>query len=306
MRPDINELRDIRNSYYKNNVYEKNRRNNNRERVRNYRNFNDNSSASSNDDFDTNENINSNYYNRNYYNRNYNPPRRNNGLFKKIKKSLNKIFNKDENVIYAIIAINIIVHLLWETAHYNKEMNYNSKLLNFMHAHFTVSWTNLAKRKRYWTLLTSVFSHEDILHLVANMVSFYSFSLPVIRCIGKEKFIKSYLFSGISSSFSHILFYHHIVPKLNGNIHRSYFIYDLFFSRYVNNTYDNISSLGASGAIIGINTIFACLYPSRLIMYNNYLRLPAWLTMSLYIFGDLYRSLTLTNGQIDTIGHVGG
>jgi len=71
-------------------------------------------------------------------------------------------------------------------------------------------------------------------------------------------------------------------------------------------SYDNVSGLGASGAITGINTIFACLYPTRLITYNNYLRLPAWLTMTLFIVGDFYRSLTLTNGNIDTIGHVGG
>lgn len=111
--------------------------------------------------------------------------------------------------------------------------------------------------------------------------------------------------SGISSSLAHVYFYHSIVPRINGNRYNNIF-YDLFFSIYVKNSYDNVSGLGASGAITGINTIFACLYPTRLVTYNNYLRLPAWLTMSLFIFGDFYRSITLTNGNIDTIGHVGG
>ena len=111
--------------------------------------------------------------------------------------------------------------------------------------------------------------------------------------------------SGIGCGLAHVIFYHTFVPKLS-NTSRRTIIYDLLFSRAHKNSYNDISSLGASGAITGINTIFACLYPTRLITYNNYLRLPAWLTMSLFIFGDFYRSVTLTNGNIDTIGHVGG
>ncbi|ORX84144.1 hypothetical protein BCR32DRAFT_201174 [Anaeromyces robustus] len=286
MQPDIDELRNIRNSYFKNNEYERNRRENS-ERLRNRHNY---------------ENYNYNFNsNRNSYNR----KRNNRGLIEKIKIIIKTIFKKDESVVYTIIAINIIVYMAWEYATYKQEMFFDTDLLDFMHNYFTISWTNLVKRKRYCTLLTSMFSHEDIIHLLSNMVSFYSFSLPVVRCIGKKKFVTSYLLSGIGSSIAHVSFYHWIVPELNKDINRSIF-YNFLFSRYIKNTYDNISSLGASGAITGVNTIFSCLYPTKLITYNNFLRLPAWLTMTLFIFGDFYRSLTLTNGHIDTIGHVGG
>jgi len=294
MQPDINELRDIRNSYYNSDAYQRNRRNNryDSERVRRNREYYYDSSDY--DDFN-------NFRRRNYNNR----PRNNNGIFSKIHSIIKTIFKRDENVVYGIITLNVIVYILWETAIFNQREYYDTELLEFMNNHFTVSWTNLIKRKRYWTVLTSMFSHQDIVHLANNMFTFYSFALPVIRCIGKRKFLMSYLLSGISSSFAHAVFYHSIVPKLNKRQSIS-ILYDLFFSTYMKNTYDNVSGLGASGAITGINTIFSCLYPTRLISYNNYLRLPAWLTMTLFIVGDFYRSLTLTNGNIDTIGHVGG
>eukprot|EP00833_Pecoramyces_ruminatium_P001492 jgi/Orpsp1_1/1175524/evm.model.c7180000054206.1 len=302
MHPNIDELRNVRNSYYRNNVYERNRRNNS-ERIRNRRNFEYNSSDSDSDNYENYENYEN--FNSNFYYRNFNRRTRNINLFEKIKIVIKKIFNKDENVVYAIIIINIIIYIAWEFAIYNQEEFYDTELLEFMENHFTISWNNLIKNKRYWTLITSMFSHKDIIHLSNNMASFYSFSIPVIRCIKKKNFIKAYLLSGICSSFAHVIFYHSIVPKLNKDVNRS-ILYDLLFSKYIRNSYNSISALGASGAITGINTIFACLYPSSLLTYNNYLRLPAWLTMALFIMGDFYRSLTLTNGHIDTIGHVGG
>jgi len=57
---------------------------------------------------------------------------------------------------------------------------------------------------------------------------------------------------------------------------------------------------------MGINTLFACLYPNSIIQYGMFLPLPAWLGMSIYTILDIYRTATMTNGRIDTAGHVGG
>jgi len=171
MQPDIDELRNIRNSYYNSDAYQRNKRNNryDSEGIRRNRGYYyDSSSSSNSDDYN-------NTRRRNFSNR----PRKNNGLFNKISSIIKSIFNRDENVVYSIIALNIIVYLLWETAIYNQEEYYDDELLEFMNSHFTISWTNLIKRKRYWTVITSMFSHQDIIHLANNMFTFYSFALPV-------------------------------------------------------------------------------------------------------------------------------
>ncbi|ORX60099.1 rhomboid-domain-containing protein [Piromyces finnis] len=288
MQPDIEELRGIRNSYFKNNTYQKNKRNNTYNYEKNERNNEYSYDNSRNNDSFNNTNR-----------------RATNGVIEKIEFIIKIIFKKNINVVYGIIVLNVIVHILWEIASYNKEEFYDEELLRFMNNHFTISWNNLIKRKRYWTLITSTFSHKSIIHLTSNMSTFYYFALPVINRIGKKRFLMAYFLAGIGSSYSHVFFYHIVVPKLIKNYNRNY-LFDLFYSSYMKYSYDNVSSLGASGAITGINTIFSCLFPTRLVSYNNRLRLPSWLYMVLFMVGDFYRSVTLTNGNIDTIGHVGG
>ena len=174
MQPNIDKLRKKRNSYYNSDAYNRNRRNNSSERLRNrsnryYNRLNDSSESDRNSDSEEP------YYNREpYYRR-----RKRNGIFQKINSIIKTIFNRNENVIYAIIIQNILVYILWEYAIYIKEVNFDSELLDFMHNHFTISWSNLVRKKRYWTVLTSMFSHQDLIHLANNMFTFYSFSLPV-------------------------------------------------------------------------------------------------------------------------------
>ncbi|ORX60098.1 hypothetical protein BCR36DRAFT_579546 [Piromyces finnis] len=97
-----------------------------------------------------------------------------------------------------------------------------------------------------------------------------------------------------------------IVPKLKRNYNNLY-LFNLFYSSSssIEDSYDDVSSLGASGAITGIDTIFSCLFPTSTVIYYD-LELPSWLYMIVFMVVDIYRSITLTNGDIDTIGHVGG
>ena len=52
-----------------------------------------------------------------------------------------------------------------------------------MFAHFTESLDNAA-RGRWWTALTSAFSHRDAAHLLANMVVALSVAPPVLDALG--------------------------------------------------------------------------------------------------------------------------
>ncbi|KAL6613338.1 hypothetical protein U3516DRAFT_591816, partial [Neocallimastix sp. 'constans'] len=319
MKPKVDELRNIRDSYYKDNVYKRNKRTNNeRPEIDDYEKKHDNSTRSNNNyNYENKDSSNTNskedyYDDKNYEKinssnnyRNYNKPYTRIYLNKEILLCIKKFFAKKQNIILTLVFINVIVYLSWEFALYYKKEFHNNKLLNFMRNHFLISWKNLVTRKRYWTLVTSMFSHKNIVHLSSNMITFLSFAPPVLKRIKTKKFIIAYLFAGISSSYAHAIFYHSVVPKLSKNVSGS-ILYNLLFLKASKKTYDSIAGLGASGAITGINTIFACLYPSKLLKYKNRLRLPAWLTMSLYIIGDFHRSMTRTNGHIDTIAHVGG
>jgi len=246
---------------------------------------------------------NSYYYNKNLKNsRRYNTGNRtNNKKRKRIKfKKLN-----NRNVFYTLLGINLLVFAAWQYAIEQAQRYNNYKYYRFMEDNFCVSWDKVVKRKHWWTLLTSAFSHQEKMHFIMNMLVFNSFASPVIRALGPENFLALYLFTGLCSSLSHITFNHFLLPKINKNYNEES-VFDFFFPQHHKAVYDNISSLGASGAIMGINTLFACLYPNSIIQYGMFLPLPAWLGMSIYTILDIYRTATMTNGRIDTAGHVGG
>ncbi|RYZ77064.1 MAG: rhomboid family intramembrane serine protease, partial [Proteobacteria bacterium] len=69
---------------------------------------------------------------------------------------------KNSKLIMSLIAVNILVFYFWQTP-------MSSVQGQFMQEHFAVSWQAL-QEGRFWTLITSVFSHYSFMHLLFNML----------------------------------------------------------------------------------------------------------------------------------------
>ena len=131
----------------------------------------------------------------------------------KNEKKLAKIFSPKKPVItYALIVINVIIYLY--LALYDKTGNITYLLANNK---------ILVKSGEIYRLITSMFLHANIAHIVFNMYALYSVGPQVERYYGKGKFALIYFVSGIL-----------------GNLFSCVFMGDLTFS------------LGASGAIFGL------------------------------------------------------
>ena len=63
---------------------------------------------------------------------------------------------------------------------------------NWMKRNFAISWPNI-NRGRYWTLITSSFSHQEIFHLFSNMFTLYFLGSTVLQLIGPVQFAMLYL-----------------------------------------------------------------------------------------------------------------
>ena len=122
----------------------------------------------------------------------------------------------------------------------------------------------------FYRLITGIFLHADILHLVFNMYSLYVIGSQIESFFGKTKFILIYLFSGLMGSLLSIL--------LNGNI----------------------PSIGASGAIFGL--LGAMLY------FGYYYRVYLGNTLTSQIVPIILVNLLIgfTTSGIDNFGHIGG
>lgn len=107
------------------------------------------------------------------------------------------------------------------------------KIQRFLSIHFM----DLANNKRPYTMITANFSHISFPHLAANMFALYSFAPPVIDKIGPYHFTAFYISGGAASS---------LVSRLAKRYKREV----------------NIPSIGASGAIFSVFSLYAGLDPS--------------------------------------------
>ena len=120
----------------------------------------------------------------------------------------------------------------------------------FMTDNFLVSWDGLAAG-RYWTLVTSEFSHVLFLHFFVNMYVLASFGPIVEHTIGSGRFLSFYLLAAAVASASHAAV--------------SAFVLGL----------PGLPALGASGAISGVILLFSFMFPRARILLFGLIPVPA-------------------------------
>ena len=126
------------------------------------------------------------------------------------------------------------------------------------------------KAGQLWRLVTCMFLHVDIVHLLCNMYALYVVGPRVEDFFGKKKYLMIYFISGISASLLSV--------GLNGNV----------------------SAVGASGAIFGL--FGALLYFGY--SYRGYVGTMVKSEILPVILVNLVISFMLPN--IDVWGHIGG
>jgi membrane associated rhomboid family serine protease len=174
--------------------------------------------------------------------------------------------------IRTIILINVAVFLAWGIS-----STAGMESL-FMENNFLVSWQGLAEG-RYWILLTSVFSHNMLFHLLINMFVLNSFGPIVLQSLGLKRFLQFYLGAGIFSSFCHAAVSAWVLHQ------------------------PELPALGASGAIAGLILLFSLLYPREKILLLGVIPMPAIWGALAFVALDLWGLFAQANGGGLPIGH---
>ncbi len=167
------------------------------------------------------------------------------------------------------IAINVVVFVLWQFSGHSPA---------FMENNFSVSWTGLVEGY-YWTMLTSVFSHTLIWHLLLNMIVLRSFGTLIEQVLGSWRFLKFYLCAGAAGSLVHVL-----------------------VSAFVLGT-PEMPAVGASGAISGLVLVFALLFPREKILLFAIIPVPALLGAFALMGLDIWGLISQADGGGLPIGH---
>lgn len=135
------------------------------------------------------------------------------------------------------------------------------------------------------TLLTYMFLHDGIGHLLGNMIFLFLVGFTVEMALGSALYLLCYVLTGLAAV-------------------------GLF---WVFNPTGALPLVGASGAIAGIMGLYAGIFGLRkirffysLLFYFDYVQAPALIMLPAWVANELYQMLTLPDSNVAFIAHVGG
>ena len=170
-------------------------------------------------------------------------------------------------VTYGIITINVVVFIL---------MAIDGAGIFGVNAMVHIDWgsnySTLTLSGDWWRLITSVFIHFGIFHLVMNTYALYMAGVYLEPMLGKTKYVAAYLATGVFASLAS-LWWHS----------------------------EGVNSAGASGAIFGLYGVFLALLFTNLIPKQT----RSSLLQSIGVF-VVFNLIYGTTAGVDNAAHIGG
>ena len=191
---------------------------------------------------------------------------------------------KLQYVTFAIIAINVVVFLVTSLQSVDTA---EATVLGLGYIPSTVF--NVIERPDELvivpdnlTYITYAFLHGDIFHLVGNMLFLWVFGDNVEDALGHVRYLVFYLLCAVAGAFMHGI----VEPGSTAPL------------------------IGASGAIAGIVAAYLMLHPRVKIWILAFgripLRIPAYITLTLWILFQFAMMLAGGEDQVSWAAHVGG
>lgn len=135
-----------------------------------------------------------------------------------------------------------------------------------------------------WQIITYMFMHDGIWHILFNMYGLFFFGSMVERMIGERKFLFLYFMCGFGAVAMHLG-----VASLAGS------------------SLLNVPMLGASGCVFGLVIAYAMLFPqSRLTLIFPPITLTAKWWALIYAGVELLTGVTGTASGVAHFAHLGG
>lgn len=141
----------------------------------------------------------------------------------------------------------------------------------------------------YLTLLTSMFMHGGLMHLLGNMWFLWIFGDNIEQDLGRGRYLMFYLLSGILASLTHVM--------LNASETNASYL---------------VPSLGASGAISGVMGAYLLLHAQRrvtVLLFRFVTDVPGFVAVGLWFVFQVISSLGALGGAGGGVAygaHIGG
>jgi membrane associated rhomboid family serine protease len=137
---------------------------------------------------------------------------------------------------------------------------------------------------RPWTIITYMFVHEGIWHILFNMLWLYSFGRIFLEYLDQKKLVAVYLLGGISGAFMYI-FSFNVFPAFSGVVADSV-------------------AIGASASVMAIVVAIAAYVPDYTVQLFLFGRIKIkYLALAIFVFTSVMDFSVNSGGKL---AHIGG
>ena len=178
----------------------------------------------------------------------------------------------------------------------------------------------------WWQVISHMFMHGSLMHIVFNMYALWAFGTPLERIWGRNKFLFFYFSAGLGSAMLHsgvnyYLFNEGLNALVDAGMIKEQILDILARGQYSTEWYEvvpsstvdsfltayNTPAVGASGAIYGILVAFAFMYSeAKLMLIFLPVPIKAKYFVPLLIAVDLIFGIGNVNTGIAHFAHIGG
>lgn len=151
-------------------------------------------------------------------------------------------FNKPNNTLVQLILINTVVFLVLLVTKLVLTMMQHLDIYFLIRSELMMPGEITAFLHKPWTLVTYFFTHEEIFHILYNMLFLYWFGRLIDEYLGNRRLIGLYMMGGLAGGLLYLAMYN-LVP-------------------YFQNQADTASMLGASAAAFSVAVGAATLLPN--------------------------------------------
>jgi membrane associated rhomboid family serine protease len=119
-------------------------------------------------------------------------------------------FQKQDNGLVKIIMINVAVFLILNITSVILHLSQSTFYHDYILPNFAIPADLATFITKPWTIFTYFFSHEDILHILFNMLGLYWFGRIIHEFIGNRRLINLYILGGLAGGILYLIFYNTI------------------------------------------------------------------------------------------------
>lgn len=203
------------------------------------------------------------------------------------EKSRSKIFlGSDGNALVNLIVVIALTYLIFKfiyVIYIMSELQLEAYFTNVFN--WFVLPANISKLStRPWTLLTYMFTHERLFHMVANLLWLWLFGYIMQELTGNRKLVPLYLYGGLAGAVVYIAA-NYLIPSLQGGLPVA-------------------TLLGANASVMAIAVATTASKPDYRIFPMIGGGIPLWIIMLLYAIID-FSGLSLSYPAVH-LSHLAG